>query len=302
MWSPLSLILEALTKARLYWAKAQNVPAIGASGATDALGGETWKRFATARTLFEIWAPALDSPFEPYHCVTLFAALDRANIAPHPLASSSAQSVEAVQVLRPTSELLDVQWLTQSTMVVIDLFGPSTVALGARFVQRGCQPVCTFDNWPHPRAVLKPQFTLAALLRHAPVVAAARPLVQVASPPVWLCDRSRLVGSRPSPGGFDNRYYLDDTLLPGTQFLQRNGIGRIVVIGPARDAVLSPDLNAWLADRARDGLEVFAASVDDPHLDVRPVTPKRTHFPRVGSRSDAGGFGSLVPEPSSSGG
>lgn len=302
MWRPLSLILEVITNLRYRSRFNRLVPAIGVAGAVDVRGGDTWKRYAKPRSLFEIWAPALDSPYEPYHCVTLFAALDHARISPHPPPPGVVDRIEEHPVLQSPEQPIEVHWLTQSTMVIIDVFGPSAVALGVRFIQRGCQPVCTFDNWPHPKGVVKPEFALASLLYYSPIVADARPLIKVDSPPVWLCDVSRLVGKRPSPGGFDNRYYLDDTLLPGSNFLKARGIDRIVIIR-GRDAhTIAADMQAWLADRARDGFEIFSTHLEDPHLDVKPIQPVRGHFPRVGSRSAAGGFGSLVPEPSSSGG
>ncbi|TVQ94047.1 MAG: hypothetical protein EA397_02750 [Deltaproteobacteria bacterium] len=302
MWRPLSLILEIFTHLRYRSRFERLVPAIGTLGAVDVRGGDTWTRYATPRSLFELWAPAFDSPYEPYHCVTLFAALGHARTKPHPPPPGVVERIEDRPLIKVPDQPIEVHWLNQSTMVIIDIFGPAAVSLGVRFIQRGCQPVCTFDNWPHPRGVGKPEFTLAALLYYSPLVADARELIKVDSPPVWLCDASRLVGRRPSPGNFDNRYYLDDTLLPGSNFLKAQGIDRLVIILGNKSRKLAPDVEAWLADRARDGFEVFSTHLDEPALDVQPIRPVRGHFPRIGSRSAAGGFGSLVPEPSSSGG
>jgi hypothetical protein len=302
MWRPLSWILELIGGARIYVRPGWRTPPVGDLQAPDALGGDGYVALRSARALYEVWGPPPGSPFEPFHCVTLFAALDRL------AASREACPPSAVDVavyeqhpnLQPSDRPLELLWLVQGAMVVVDLEGPSSVALAARLVGLGCQPVCTFDNWPHPSAALNPERVLAFLLRHGPVVARARPSILPSAPPVWICDRDRLTGGRPSPGRFDNRYFLDDTVLPGSAVLRAAGVGRIVVIAPTRAAPLTKDVAAWLADRGKDGFEVLRADVDDDALDIRPIQPVREHFPAVGSRSDAGGFGTLVPEPSSS--
>lgn len=304
MWRPLSWILETIAGIRLYQPPGWTTPAVGSAGATDASGGRSFEAFRSSRALYDLWGPVPDSPYEPYHCATLFAALDRMRSTAEPMPSGPAEVAlyENTPALEAAGPPLEPLWLVQGVMVVVDLPGPSTVALGAKLVARGCQPVCTFDNWPHPHANLRPEAVLAMLLRHAPVVAAARAALLPGAPPVWLCDADRLSGSRPSPGRFDNRYFLDDTVLPGTAVLRGAGIGRIVVVKPEGGTALQKDVAAWLADRAKDGFEVYAATADDPALDLRAIQPAREHFPQVGSRADAGGFGTLIPEPSSSGG
>lgn len=254
--------------------------------------------------LFDTWGPVPGSPWEPFHCVTLFAALERI-AAPGPTAPAVAAKLEAGPHLAPLPA--DAwpdrpPWLMEGTLTVIDLDGPQSVALGARLVRAGAQPVCTFDNWPHQAGVQKPEEVLAQLLRHATTVAAARDALTPSSPPVWLCDRQRLVGGDPRPRQFDNRYFLDDTLLPGTGYLKKAGIGTIVVVQQTASTSMSRDLEAWLADRAADKMAVFVTHLQTEHLEAEPITPVRSHVPKVGLRSDAGGFGRLIPEPSSSGG
>jgi hypothetical protein len=188
-------------------------------------------------------------------------------------------------------------------MVLVDLPGPKSVALAARLVQAGMQPICTFDHWPHDRAGIPAERVLEQLMRHSVVVAEARKRLTPEAPPVWICDSLRLTGGRPAPGHFDNRYYLDDSLLPGPRMLRSAGIERLVLVVPSANATISADLGFWLGERLKDGFQTLRVSIDDAGLEARPFTPSgdRNAF-RVGGRNDAGGFGVLVPVPSEGGG
>jgi hypothetical protein len=196
--------------------------------------------------------------------------------------------------------------VARETWTILDLPGPRAVEAGAWLVSAaGCQPVCTFDNWPHPRGLLRPEETLAELLRWATTVAEARRRLQPSSPPVWICDSERLGGREGRPREFDNRYYLDDSILPGPGLLGRSGIRRAVYATFAGEQVPVIDLEAYFADLLAAGVEVLHVDLGDPQLEPRPFSAPRTPRPppRAGfHRSAAGGFGSEVPEPSSGGG
>ena len=65
-----------------------------------------------------------------------------------------------------------------------------------------------------------------------------------------------------------------------------------------------PDLVEWFTELLAAGIEVLHVPVTDPTLTPRPfqASPERRRFSRAGyRRSAAGGFGTEVPEPSSSG-
>ena len=116
-------------------------------------------------------------------------------------------------------------------------------------------------------------------------------------------------------GEFDNRYYLDDSILPAADVLRRAGIRRAVYLGwggeeenpdaPAQaGAIPLADLVDWFAELLHGGIEVVHAPVSDPELRLRPFQARsvRPPFSTKGyRRSAAGGFGTEIPEPSSSG-
>jgi len=216
---------------------------------------------------------------------------------------------------RPGSPSPD--WLEPGTMCVLDLPDRATVEAAAWLVTAaGAQPVCTFDHWPHEDALLPADRIIAELLRWATTLAAARGRIAADSPPLWICDSTRLGTRKGEAGEFDNRYYLDDSILPAPEVLRREGVQRLVYLSWAggEDSPDSPaagstmpvaDLVDWFAELLAAGIEVRHSPVSDPALRLRPF---QARLPRGGfstsgfRRSAAGGFGTEVPEPSSSGG
>jgi hypothetical protein len=316
MWQPLSKILDYIGRLRVPLGPSKVALQVGFPGADDALGGFDWKNYRTAEALHDVWGPPRDSVWEPYHCVPLFAALDALKSAKWPATSNEAWPTAPEEAARIEAgfhlsgaarrEPLGRDWADAGVWVILDLPGVESVTAAARFVLGGYQPVCTFDHWPHPAGLLRPERILAQLLRFAPIVAEARQHLLPASPPVWICDRERL-GTRPGrPHEFDNRYFLDDSLLPGPEALRKAGIQHIVCIVP--EPLMNPleDLSAYLGALRREGFtDIHGAALSDAEL--RPfdfmaaTTPRR--FDAAGyQRSSAGGFGRLIPEESSSSG
>ena len=314
MWRPLSRALELIGRFRIpTFSFSGEELRVGHPSATDAQGGMLWHRYLDGERLYDVWGPLPDSPWAPYHCIPLFASLDRMkmeNVGPTPPpgmapvngTKSPGQWEQVVpEHARPGAH--QPGWLLPDILTIVDLPGPAAVEVGAWLVTVGCQPVCTFNNWPHPRGVLRPEFILAELLRWAMVVADSREEVTPASPPVWICDSNRLGTRKGVPGEFDNRYYMEEAILPGAGLLKSNGIRRIVYIthAPADPPVL--DLDSFFFEMEAAGLHVEIVDLMDPVLRPRPwITKPPRQFSADYNRSSAGGFGTVVPEPSSGGG
>ncbi len=208
-------------------------------------------------------------------------------------------------------------WLEPGTLCVVDLPGRATVEAAVWLVTgAGAQPVCTFDHWPHARGLLPADLLLAELLRWATTVASSRGRIASDAPPLFLCDATRLGTRQGQAGEFDNRYFLDDSILPTPRVLTGAGIRRVVYLGWAGgeespDApeigphVPLPDLVEWFSELLTAGIELHHVPVADPELRLRPfqAPARRPRFSRKGfRRSAAGGFGADVPDPSSSSG
>ncbi len=311
MWRRWSAPLEALGSLRL----PRLLPgslfrrrlAVGDPHGPDARGGGQWRSYLNPVVLFDTWGPHPAGPWVPYHCVPLFAALDRLQpdaIGPAPPPGSPARPSTPPELpthARPGAPA--PAWFSPGTWTILDLPGPRSVEAAAWLIgATGCQPVCTFDNWPHEKGVLRPEHTLAELLRWASTVHATRQGLGPDAPPLWICDRERLGERAGRPSEFDNRYYLDDSILPGPGVLARNGIERLVYVVPEASDDPLADLESYFADLLQAGLAVFrlalAADGAGPQLLASASTPRRP--PRAGfRRSSAGGFGTHVPEPSS---
>ena len=89
--------------------------------------------------------------------------------------------------------------------VIFDLAGPESVAAAAGAAGL-LEPVFLFDNWPHPRGVVKAHLTLAAAVYHQPRFAQARSERRPAAPPAFVLDRDRLAAYTDDAAQFDNRW------------------------------------------------------------------------------------------------
>lgn len=294
MWSPLSWILERIGALNLRLPYFGQPLPIGVPGQPDYAGGAGWMSLRNGRRLSEVWGPRADGPWHPFHCITLFAAidyLDARQIGP------AAHDPLAVAKLRMPA------WLDNETALFVDLPGPQSVALGAALATQGCELVCTFNNWPHAKAVLRLESLIACLLRYGSWLQQSRIRPQGAAPVAWLCDATRLEGSRGQPGQFDNRYYLEDTQMPGSAYLRRHGIRRIVHFGVPGEPVRG-DLAQYLQEYRREGLEVSRSELlpDGGLATPSALTLPVGRFIRNFMPNPGGGFGSMVPQPSSGGG
>ncbi len=263
-------------------------------------------RYEKSAELFAIWSPPLGSPWEAYHCAPLFAALDR--VPSEARGATDSNLVKGWEPpLDPFKDWLksNRQQLGEHVWLIVDLPGPQSVALAPSLVGAGFQTICTFDHWPHPKGVLHPEWILAQLLRHASTLEYLKRDLSPAAPPAWLCDRNRLGKEQPRPNQFDNRYFLDDSILPSLKSLRARGIGRVICLQEAFEDQPQEDLSAYLQDLRNAGLRVEGMAVLNPDQGFYPILPPPNpspfnKFPYV--RAAAGGFGRLVPSESSSSG
>ncbi len=250
--------------------------------------------------LFQIYGPRQGSAWEPYHCPTLFAAIDQLNLSPklrEPLGLYTKDAPDDA-----------FQWLSSDTMVIVDLHGSQSVQFGVRLIEEAGQPICTFDHWPglstlgsDVNILIKSQKLIDALFTLAPQVFEAQKNHPKTVAPIWLCDRRRLghqlVATR---GTYDNRYYIDDSLLPDMYTLKQEHISRIVYVSPEADKNVENDLTHFLADAADESIELFNLGIDNPDTWVEPIpmeAPFRLQVPTSEfSPRRSGGFGKHIPE------
>jgi hypothetical protein len=246
------------------------------------------------------------SPWLPYHCPTLFASIDRLHILPKEVILSPAY-----HATRPPRSW---QWIGPRTMVILDLPGSAVIEVAVVLMnEAGVQVISTFDHWPTctlTRTVdvaIDTAPIVNTMSTLGPTVHGIRGTLARDAPPVWMCDSRRLgpPGASPSPGTFDNRYYIDDSILPGLNTIKRAGIDHVVYFSPSLGDAPSPDLRPFLIEAIKDGFRVehVALREADTWVTPRPLeTPVETKIPLHSfKRTDLGGFGQLIPEPSEGG-
>lgn len=294
MWSLLLKPLECIASIRFPFTRKRARLLVGNPNIPDARGTTDWKTFLNARELSRVWGPHTNSPWTPFHCLTLFIAVEY-------LESNIVGPCEADPW--PLGAFQMPGWIDSGTLLFVDLPGPKSAALGTALAVGGCDLVCTFNNWPQVNSVISPQVTLSALIRYATLLQEKRTAYPTPGPVAWLCDADRL-GTQPGkPGQFDNRYYIEDSVIPGPNYLRDRGISKIIYITSPSET-LKADIAVHLKAFEKAGFFVAKAIVSDTGLLHDPAAidiPEKT-FSTVGFfKSSAGGFGAPVPHPSSGG-
>ncbi len=142
--------------------------------------------------------------------------------------------------------------------LVVDLPGPESIAFAAGAIG-AFDPVLLFDNWPHPRGVVKAHLTLAAAAYFQPLFAKARQRSNQA-PPMFLLDRGRLAPYTDDATQFDNRCIAR---MPSATRLAALGLAHMLCVVPSSsDTRESDDLNEDFVDAARSNMQVRLVADD----------------------------------------
>lgn len=193
--------------------------------------------------------------------------------------------------------------------VVVDLPGADSVRAGLALAARGFRPVPLFNGTDGPSAVIDVRPIVAAL--GAGVEVLTRMTLPAAAPPAFLLD-SRRNGPFPEvrPGSYDNRWVTLPQDFPSASLLISRGIRTANILQHGSSAV-APDLAHVLKRWQDHGIRL---QVIDPQGSALPsaitVTApsgfKLAWYAAIAvlglRRSNVGGFGSAVPEQTSSSG
>lgn len=143
------------------------------------------------------------------------------------------------------------------TALVVDLDGPSSVALAAGAAQV-FEPVLAIGNWPHPRGVVASHLTLATALKCHYYFHQARTQRPAGAPPCFVLDRQRLTESA-ATDRFDNRFLAS---LPSAATLRAGGVERVLYVVPGDyDHPELDDLNEDFLAYQSAGIEVRGLSL-----------------------------------------
>jgi hypothetical protein len=222
------------------------------------------------------------SDLRPYYQRTLFDSLDAMPTALTELSADDAAAFRKLKdVLKPISTPamaaayvrgkslaslmvgLDAakKKVTDAKLaVVVDLAGPEAVAFAAG-AARAFDPVFLFDNWPHPRGVVRAHETLSAAVYYQPLFVkeslGARDRL-----PMFVLDRRRLTPYTDDASQFDNRYVAKLPWPAG--LLRAAGVERVIYVVPrgADTSTELDDLNDDFVGYVKDQVDVKALALD----------------------------------------
>src|SRR5262249_19103954 len=137
--------------------------------------------------------------------------------------SAMRDSYERADALR---NLISQSPNPKGTLIISDLPGPSSVALGAALADKA-EIIPVFDNWPHPLGVVHSHETLGAMLYYAHEIEDKRSRVGENAPAILLLDSNRLATYTDQDSQFDNRYLAK---LPPADQLKQRGISNVIYL------------------------------------------------------------------------
>ncbi len=250
--------------------------------------------------LYNLWAPK-DSIWTNWAKPVLFA-------------DSSYDDLQ--NATPPDWRLLNLPWapaVGTGSAVVVDMPGLESVKVGMALTQNGFRPVPLFNGAAGPSlAGPFPLVDAYPIVRALHTVAEDLATLRLSpnAPPVFLLDSNRFNGGDfPSPGRFDNRWWVFPQDFPSSNFLLAQNIRSVVLVqedaeSPQRD--LAHVLLRW----QEAGIAILSCAVSDDQpspIQIQKPNNFRALWYRAMvlaglRRNSAGGFGAVVPEPSSSGG
>ena len=251
--------------------------------------------------LFEVWAPQ-DSVWSPWAKPACFAEM------PPDIPGAAMPVYSGAE---PPEGTFDAGPIDTWTAFVVDMPGLRSVEVGLGLARAGYRPVPMFNTAYHAAAIVPVAEILRKLHKAEPEMRSL--MIASEAPPAFLLDARRLEPSTAAaPGKFDNRWVVFPQDFPSANFLLAAGIRHVILLQERRHGEQPrPDLAHVLRRWQEAGLAIH---LQDPDLDEPPFTLEvrrpssfRSLFYRaltlVGlRRNSAGGFGGIIPQPSSSGG
>ena len=190
-----------------------------------------WQPFFVPTLIQSLAQPSLNSQIRPINTREMKETYDRAE----GLRNLISQSPDA-----------------NKTLIISDLPGPASVALGAAMAETA-QLVPVFDNWPHPLGVCRSHETLGAMLYYAGEIAEKKAKTDDKAPVVLLLDSNRFV-PQIDEDKFDNRYMAK---LPATAQLKERGIQQVIYLVKDQNQMQEKDdINDDLVEWEKNGIPV----------------------------------------------
>ncbi len=213
--------------------------------------------------LISIYQPH-SSAWQPFFVPTLLQSLSQSSLQAQMRPIRTPQMTETYARAEGLRELISQAQNANQTLIVADLPGPQSVALGAAMADT-TQIVPAFDNWPHPLGVVKAHETLAAMAYYAKEIEEKKAKLKDDAPALLLLDSNRLAPYQDEDTQFDNRFLAK---LPPADQLKQRGIQNVIYLvkDPTQQAELD-DINDDLVEWQKQGVKVQMLRLSDfqPH-------------------------------------
>lgn len=242
--------------------------------------------------IFDVWAPS-DALWSPWVKPVLFAHMALNPISPfHD--DEKARATEITNWIKPADG---------TEALVLDVAGKIAIAAGLELARKGYRPVPLFNGNPGTGAVRDMEPLIDHLMAGTSQLRHAR--LAPNSPPAFLLDCYRLDGV-PSPGRFDNRWVTVPQDFPSAMKLMTEGIRSIQVIRAKASDDLAHVLLRWQQGGVRLSVREPPYALSAPVIVSAPSRFRSLWYRVLVAaglrRNSAGGFGSIVPDPSTAGG
>jgi hypothetical protein len=235
--------------------------------------GQRWSAY-DPNYLISIYQPR-SSEWQPFFVPTLLQSLAQPSLNSQVRPIKTNAMVDAYNRAEGLGNLISQAPDANKTLIISDLPGPSSVALGAAMADTA-HLIPVFDNWPHPLGVVRSHETLGAMIYYAHEIEEKRAKLPDNAPAIMLLDNQRLANYTDQDSQFDNRYQAK---LPPIDQLKGRGIQQVIYLVPDQaQAQELDDINEDLVEYQKNGLEVRMLKLSEfqPHNEPALATTGTT--------------------------
>ena len=262
---------------------------VGLQKQVDSAGKPFASDLLDANRLIEIYQPRT-SQWQPFFVPTLLQSLSQKSLQQQIRPLSTPAMDETYKRAEGLRELISQAENATQTLIIADLPGPSSIALGAALAD-AAEIIPVFDNWPHPLGVVHAHETLAAMVYYANEVAGKKARLKPNAPAVMLLDSQRLSPYSDDSSQFDNRYLAK--LPPPDQLKQRGITSFIYLVRDESQRQELDDINDDFVEYNKNGINVrmlrlwdfapYDEAVKTPVPGATPTVVRETHYYYGGS-------------------
>jgi len=239
----------------------------------DSQRSKQWRNdYLDPGKLIAIYQPP-SAQWQPFFVPTLMQSLSQSSLKSQMQVIQTPEMEEAYKRGEGLRELIGQAQNAAQTLIVADLNGPASVALGAALADTA-QLVPAFDNWPHPLGVVHAHETLGALLFYAREVEQKKTKLKDTAPAMVLLDKQRLNQYQDEDTQFDNRWLAK--LPPADQLKQRGVTSLLYVVNDDTQKQELDDLNDEFVEFQKLGIQTRLLKLSDfkPYDEDVKVSPQ----------------------------